>query len=396
MSTYSYIAKDLDGKKHSGKQNADTQEALRQRLRQEELFLVSCREEEASKSSGYKLKLKEVTAFCRQFSTMMSAGVTIVRAIDILYLRQTKPKLKERFLTLYESVQKGGNLSDAMEEQGNAFPQLLISMVRSGESSGTLDTVMQRMAVHYEKEMRTSNKIRTSLMYPILLVCLSIVVVAGLLAFVMPGLFSLFGDGPLPWPTQVIVDISDFLREKWMFALIGVLLFVLLCRMLYKVPTIRYGVDYLMMHLPRIGKLNKIIYTARMARTLASLYASGITMLDCIRSISAVLNNAYIARQLDQVMEDLQRGDTLSSSIAKTNVFDPILFSMIYIGEESGSLDRILDSTASYFDDEAETAMERMVAMIEPTMIIVLGIMIAFIIISVLLPILNSYTNILG
>jgi type IV pilus assembly protein PilC len=334
---------------------------------------------------------KDLVQFCRQLVTMLNAGVTIVRALDILHLRMSKPKVRQRIRMLYESVQKGETLSEAMAEQGATLPPLLINMVRSGEAGKSLGGVMTRMSDHYEKEHRLSNKVRNSMIYPIVLCFLCIVVVSGLLTFVMPTLFQLFGDQDLPATTRLVVRVSDFMLEKWYVLLMALGAVYAVGYLLFKLPAVRYFFDRMKLKFPIVGKLNRTIYTARFARTMSSLYSSGITMIESVQIITEILGNAYLARQMEDVISDLKRGDTLSSAIAKTDAYDPMLFSMIYIGEESGSLDMILERTAAYFDDEADAAVTRLVSLLEPVMIIIMGFFIGFIILSVIQPIYGSY-----
>ena len=276
-----------------------------------------------------------------------------------------------------------------------SFPQFLISMVAAGESSGSLDQIMQRMSDHYAKENKMHNTIKSAMMYPIILVILCVAVVIGLFTFIMPTFAGLFtNEEDMPALTRVMMSISNFLRGYW-YILIGfVLIAVFGIRYAMKMPNVRLKWDRFIIKGPGFGALVVKIYTARFARTLSSLYSSGIPMVECLERSSAILNNSYIDEKFRTVVDEVKQGETLSASIQRTEIFESMFCSIIYVGEEAGALDDILAKTSDYYDEEADSAVQRLVGMLEPVMIIILGIMVGLIVASVLPALYDSFENI--
>jgi type IV pilus assembly protein PilC len=345
-------------------------------------------------SVGTRLKIKHLVIFSRQMATMISAGIPIIQALDMLQSKAENKRSKEVFRNVFEEVQKGNSISDAMMSQHGAFPDLLTNMVRAGELGGTLDKSLMRMSSHFEKEAKLSSKVRSASIYPAILAFISVFVVLLLVTFVLPTITAMFDQSKMPWTTKIILGFSHFLINNWL----GIILFLFFAivgfRFALKIRSVRVFVDKMKLRLPIIGKLNKTVYSARCARAFASLYSSGVQTLDMIETTGRVLNNAFLEEKFESVLEAVSRGELISKAIEATGEFEQMLSSMIYIGEESGSLGDILNSTADYFDDEADSAIQRMISMIEPIMIIVLGIIIGFIVVSIIQPIFQMYESV--
>ncbi len=298
------------------------------------------------------------------------------------------------FSQLYEDVQKGNSLSIAMQLQPGMFPSLLVNMILAGEAGGTLDTSMNRMADHFDKEMKLSNKIKAALVYPVILSILAISVVLVLVTFVLPTITNMFPADQMPATTKIILAFSGFVIHQWYLIIIFLAVVIVGGRFALRMPDVKYELDRILLQMPIIGKLNRTIYSARCARTFASLYLSGVQALDMIEITGKVLGNTFLMRRFDEVMSLVSRGEYISKAIENTGSFDPMLSSMLFIGEESGSLGEILSKTADYFDGESETALQRMVALIEPAMLVIMGIIIAFIVISIMQPIFTMYNSV--
>ena len=326
---------------------------------------------------------------------MLTSGLTLVKALDILCREQEKEASKLIWRDIYENVQKGESFSASLEMHSGSFPQFLISMVSAGETSGSLDQIMQRMSDHYAKENKMHNTIKSAMMYPIILLVLCVAVVIGLFTFIMPTFAGLFTNPEdMPALTRVMMSISDFLRGYW-YILIGFVVVAFFgIRYAMKVPSVRLKWDRFIIKGPGFGSLVVKIYTVRFARTLSSLYSSGIPMVECLERSSAILNNSYIDEQFKTVVDEVKQGETLSSSIQRTEIFESMFCSIIYVGEEAGALDDILAKTSDYYDEEADSAVQRLVGMLEPVMIIVLGIMVGLIVASVLPALYDSFENI--
>jgi type IV pilus assembly protein PilC len=391
MKSYYVTAVDSRGKTVSEVIMAESNLEIVQIIKNKQMYLLEYKETKSESDNISKLKMKSLVIFCRQLGTMVTSGIPIMQSLDMLQSKADNAKTKKIFRNIYEEVQKGNSLSDAMKLQRGAFPDLLLNMIMAGELGGTLDHSLKRMSEHYEKEARLANKIKSASIYPIILAVVSVTVVLLLVMFVLPSITSMFDPKDMPFSTRIMLGASNFLLDNWlaMFAIIVGL--VVAFRMALNVRVVRVRIDRFKIFMPVLGKLVQTIYSARCARAFASLYSSGVQTLDMIETTSKVLGNAYLEDMFRDVMTSVSQGDLISRAIANTGSFDPMLSSMIFIGEESGSLGELLNSTADYFDNEADSAIQRMVSMIEPVMIIVLGIVIGFIVLSIIQPIFSMY-----
>lgn len=396
MQMFSYSAKKADGSITKGEIAAKDYSDFLVKMREQNLFCLSYEitEEMAEGKSSFRLKGKDLVIFTRQLATMLSSGIPIVKAVDILYDKAEKKKLKQSLRTMYESLQQGKSLSQSMREQGEVYPKLLMRMIRSGEVSGTLDETLSKMAVHYEKENKLMNKVKGASIYPIILCILCVVIVIFLLTFIMPTFFELFEGQELPMTTQILVGISDFILEYWYIALFLVLVIFVVARIALKNHETRVKFDHFKLTMPIFGKLNKTILSARFARTFCTLYQSGVNVIEIMETISEILNNTYLEEKFTNVIAKISNGQLISTAVAEEDMFDPMLTSMIFIGEESGMLDKILEKTADFYDEEADAATQKMVSMMEPIMIIFLGVVVGFIVLSIIQPLYGSMNNV--
>lgn len=388
MATFTYVAKDIEGKRHKGMLNVENKDAFFNALREKQLYCVEYTEYSEKKvAKGAKIPLKQLVVLCRQFATMLESGVSLIKSIDILYQQSDDPKLKSVLLNIYEDVQKGNALSSSLREQGRAFPNLFISMVECGEESGTLDQTLVRMAGHYESENKLNNKVKNAMIYPIILGTVSIGVVLLLLLFVVPSFADTFsGFGELPPITQFLLDVSDYLKNDGLQALGITVALGFILYLVFKTPQARKWFDKVKLTMPTVGKLNQIIYSARFAETTATLYAAGMSLIDVLDITQKVLNNTYVDEGFEKAKEDVSKGIPLSEAMRQIGIFPPMLSNMILIGEESGKLEEILDKTAGFYQEEADAAVQKLVALLEPLMIIFLGGMVAFIVGAILPP----------
>lgn len=393
-SKFRFNAVDASGNAVSDTLTADSPEHLLAQIHAKSLFCLDYEELGVNVASASKLKLKSLVIFCRQLGTMLNAGIPISQSLHNIQDKADNPRARKVFGQLYEDVQKGNSLSIAMQLQPGMFPSLLVNMILAGEAGGTLDTSMNRMADHFDKEMKLSNKVKAALVYPIILSVLAIAVVLLLVTFVLPTITSMFPAEQMPATTKVLLAFSDFVINQWYIIIIVLAILVVGGRLVMRMPDVKYEIDRLLLTMPIIGKLNRTIYSARCARTFASLYLSGVQALDMIEITGKVLGNTFLVRRFDEVISQVSRGEYISKAIANTESFDPMLSSMLFIGEESGSLGDILLKTADYFDGESETALQRMVALIEPAMLVIMGIIIAFIVISIMQPIFSMYNSV--
>ncbi len=342
------------------------------------------------------VKKKDLAVFCRQFHTMLDSGISIIDCLDILEKQTENKTLKNETGQVYEEVQKGMTLSNAMKKGEKAFPTLLVNMVEAGEVSGTLDNIMERMAVHYEKENNIENKVKTAFVYPIILIILSIVVVIFLLTVVMPTFISMFesSGSTLPGPTRVLLNMSYRLEKYWFVYILAPILLIIGIKHYEKTSSGRFYIDTIKIKFPGIKKTNIKIITSRFTRTLSTLLSSGIPLIQAIEVVSRVVNNEVVKRGLEEGIGNIQKGDSLSGTIKKIGIFPPIVYSMVNIGEESGSLDEILLRTADFYDEEVEVSLDKMTTMLEPILIIIMAFIIGFIVIAMAMPMFDMVNTI--
>ena len=393
---YRYRAQNVDGKTVSGQMKANDESDLHNKLKADGMMLIEAKEITKGKVISKKLKYDRVGDFSRNLSELLGAGVTLVRALGIISEDESiKPAERKIYAEILRLVRTGVPLSDALEEQGNTFPTLFINMIRSAESGGNLDSTARNMAIYYTKEYRLQKKINSSMTYPKILAGLVVVVLIIIMGFVLPQFESLFAQmETLPLATRILMGISDFVANRWfILILIGIVLFMAY-KILMAIPAVKMLVDKIEIHLPKIGRLRKIIYTARFARTLASMYSAGIPIVTCIQIAKTTIGNTYIESQFDQMIADIRAGKPLSEGIAGIDGFVKKLVSSISVGEETGALDSMLVSIADQMDYDAEIAVEQLVAMIEPLMIVVMAVVVGFIMIAVIQPIYGSYQSI--
>lgn len=397
MAQYKYHGTDEKGKSVKGTMNAAGEKELYQKLRDLGIYMSSSREI-SSKSSHSRIKPKPLAEFCRSLGTLLQSGVSLVRALHIVSQEETtKPAHRQIYAELLRLVRQGGLLSDAMEEQGDAFPDMLVYMLRSAEASGSLDKVCLQMASHYEKEYRLKSKVRNAMIYPAILLAMTVAVVLIIFTFVIPQFEELFaGMEELPAMTRVVMGISDGLKNHWLMLIFAVFVLVVIITVIFHIPSVKCQWDKLKLHAPIVGKLMRIICTARFARTLSSLYSAGLPMVTALSISKDTVGNTYIQSQFEQTIAHIRAGGRLSDGLAKIDGFNQKLTSSVMIGEETGSLDSMLESIADMLDYESEMAINKLITFLEPIMIVIMGIIVGVVIVSVITPIYGSYNSLEG
>ncbi|MBQ6231613.1 MAG: type II secretion system F family protein [Eubacterium sp.] len=393
MATYKYKAKDEEGRISSGEMMAADENELHEKLKLDKMLLMDAREKVESKRRTKKMKYDRLSDFSRSLAKLLSAGVTLVRALRIIADDESIPeKEREIYNDVLKQVRAGMTLSDALEEQGDTFPPLFINMIRSSETGGNMDTTCMNMADYYSKEHRMRQKISSSMTYPKILGVLIVLVLIVIMGFVLPQFDSLFSQmDSLPLATRVLMGISDFVAHKWYLIIFFGVIIIMVLKIIFSFPKVKLWKDKMELRIPKIGKLRKIIYTARFARTLASLYSAGISIISCLQIAKSTIGNSYIESQFDDLIAHIRSGGTLSDGIDHIDGFVKKLPSSVNVGEETGALDHMLVSIADQMDYDSEIATEKMVAMIEPLMIVVMAVMVGFILIAIIQPIYGSY-----
>lgn len=395
MAKYQYLARDRQGKIIEGIMHASDEDDLYRRLKEEDKFLVDA-SESIKEQSSRQIPALMLSEFNRELGDMLSAGVTLVRALGILSQEETR-KVKERAVIgqVLKLVRQGQAISDAMEQQKGAFPILMVNMYRAAETSGKLADTAKRLAVHYEKEHQLNTKVKGATVYPKILSVLLLVVVVFIMTFILPQLSDLFDNlTVLPLPTRILFGIGSFIGNYWQGLLIGIFVIVVLGFVLGKMPEVQLFKDRIKLRIPIVGKLLMIIYTARFARSLSSLYSAGIPIISAMQIARRTIGNLYVEKQFDGAISQLRAGKPLSVVLDGIYGFRKKLPSVVRVGEESGDLVQMLDAMADSFDYESEMAVNRLITYMEPILIVLMALVIGFIMIAVMLPIYESYTAI--
>ena len=396
MANFQYVAKSMDGKVHRGMMEAAGEGALQQQLKEQGLYLIRSKDGAQAKKRKM-LSARQLADFSKSLSTLLASGVSIVRGLEIIADEEgISAVTRSLYMDILADLRKGVALSEAMEMR-QCFPELMLGMVRSGEGSGNIDGVMNRLSLHYERENRLKSQVKSAMTYPAVLLVMCVAVVILIVTFILPQFEELFAEmESLPVVTEMLMAISHFLVEQWYVALFVVFVLGLILRIVLKADRVRHRVDYIKVHMPVVGKLNKVIYTARFSRTMSSLYSSGMPIAQALQTAGETVGNIYVERQFEQVTAMVRSGVPLSQALREVDGFLRKLSSTILVGEESGRLDVMLDSIAITMEEEAEEATKRLVTLLEPILICLMALLVAFIIIAVMLPIYQSYGAIEG
>ena len=400
MAKFKYRVMNSDGEKINGTHEANSREEVIDFISGNGYYPLLVEEVKESKnielSFNEKVRIKDLAIFCRQFYTMLDAGVPILTCLKILSDQIQNKKLREAIIKVHEDVETGEVLSDAMRKHKDVFPDLLISLTASGEASGSLDSVMLRMATNYEKENKINNKVKSAMIYPIVLGCVAIIAVVFILVYVMPTFMDIFeGNGTqLPWSTRFLLGLSSSIQNNWIIILFFIIVAGLSLKIFLKTEQGILIVSRLKLKLPVLKKLNEMMIVSRFTRTLSILMASGLPLIKALEIVSEVVGNKIVESTMIQIKDNVMRGESLYSSMKESDMFPSMLYSMIKVGEETGSLDDILNKTADFYDEELESTIQASVALLEPILIVVMGLVIGFIVISIMLPMFDSYGQI--
>ena len=395
MKKFKYKAMKNDGTKTTGEYEANSRDDVMEMITSNGYYPLKVEEviESATINIHKKIKVKEISIFCRQMYTMLDAGVPLINALNLMSTQVTNKHLVEIVKELEEDVRKGEMLSNSMRKFPEAFPTLLTSMVESGEASGNLDEMFLRMSTHFEKENKINNKVKAAMIYPIILAIVGVAALIVVMTFVMPTFVSLFDSSgaELPAATRLLIGLSSFMSNHYLMV-IGILIAIIVGIIMYsKTESGIYFFAKLKISFPLIKDLNRKMIVSRFTRTLSTLLASGVSLVESLPIVSAVLNNVIAEDEVLKIRERVVKGEGLSTPIEDCELFPPMLSSMVRIGEESGALDDMLNKTADFYDEEVEQAIQTLTSMLEPIMIIIMGLVIGFMVIALMLPLYGSY-----
>ena len=342
-----------------------------------------------------KVKEQDVIVFARQFSTMIDAGLPIIQCLDILQSQQENPTFKKMLKDIKESVESGQTLAEALKKYPNQFDALFVNMVAAGEAGGILDVILRRLAAYMEKAAKLKAQVKGAMTYPIVTIIIAIIVVAVILIFVIPVFEEMFTSmgGALPGPTQFVITLSEFVKSNILFIIIGLVLFIFAFRRFYKTEKGQSIVDDLMLKMPLIGILLRKSAVARFTRTMGTMLASGVAILEALDIVARTAGNKTIEKAVYHVRSGIAEGQTIADPLSETGVFPPMVCQMIAVGESTGAIDAMMEKIADFYEEEVDQAVENLTALIEPFMLVFLGVTIGGLVVAMYLPIFKMAAN---
>lgn len=395
MPRYRYTAKGMNGRVCKGSMEASDPADLTERLKQRELYCFRWREIEESRSSGLSpLKIRMLPPLCRQFSSMMAAGVPLGDILTVSIRAEGDKGMKKVLLRIRKAVYEGSTLSEAMEATEGIFPNLLVYMIQTGEASGRLDEILDRLAAYYSREEELAGKVRAAMTYPLILLFVTICCSIFLLTAVLPQFAAMLQGARLPALTRFMLGAGEQLRLHGGLYAAAMLILILFILSASAVTGVRLRIGRALLHIPFAGKLLKIIYTSRFASSF-SVHGSGTGILEALDIAGRVIGNEHIRLEIREACFCMEQGQSLSKALGRLEMFPPVFLSMTAAAEESGDLERIMEQTGRYYEKEAERAMNQMIALLEPAMILVMAGMVGSIVLAVMLPMFQMYSSIL-
>lgn len=400
--TFTYKAKDRTGQLLTGSILADSEAAVASNIREKGYFVTQIKKKSSTNSverlleSLHRVGIKDLAVVCRQFSTMVDAGLSLVACLNILIEQCSNPRLKAALQDVYKKVKEGETLSRALSDHANIFPAIMINMIEAGEVGGVLDDVLGRLATHFEKEHKLNEKVKSAMTYPAVVLTMAFLVVIFILTFVLPTFMQMFigMKMELPLPTKILLALSAFLREYALLLVIGFLLFSIGLAIAIKKPKIKKLIDELILKLPIFGVLARKIAIARFSRTLSTLVRGGVPILSALEVVKKTMGNLSMTDALGKAQANVKEGISLAQTLGSSKVFTPMVIQMVAIGEESGSLDKMLEKVADFYESDVDDMVGRLSSIMEPLIVGILGVVIGFIVISVVIPLFDVITNV--
>ncbi len=415
MATYNYVARDSLGKTVSGVSDAENEQVLVRRLRERGFWVQKvslAKGGEAPEIPGLggspkgatglssffmRVKGRDLAIFCRQFATMVNAGVSLVRCLTVLEEQSASAALQHILEDIQTSVEGGDTLSKALSRWPKVFTPLFVGLVRAGEVGGVLDETLNRLAQFMEEDQRLRRKVRSAMAYPTLVMVFASGVVIGLVTFILPTFATVFKDlgigDKLPAPTRILMSISNLMVTKWWLMLIVVIGLAVAIMQYRGTKAGKRHFDWLKLKLPVFGKLNHKIALARFSRTLATLLVSGVPILQAMETTAGALDNEIISDAVLAARAAIREGEPLGDPLGRSGLFPPMVLQMISVGEETGSLDQMLSKIADFYEAEVDATLQSLAAALEPIMIIMLGGVVGFIVISMFYPLIQAVSS---
>lgn len=399
MAQFTYRVITKEGKEKKGAVEAESKEAAMTQLKSDGNTVLNIQtgsvlNKEINIGRKKKVKSRDFSIFCRQFNSLLEAGVSIVSALDMLSEQTENKTLKMAIMNVRDSVEKGETLAGSMKKE-ECFPSLLVNMMEAGEQSGNIETSLSRMAEHFEKDTKVKSMLKKAMIYPIIILIVAVVVLVVVVMVVIPNFSAIFADlgSDLPVMTKALLSLSAFLKSYWYVVVIALVAIVFGIKYFKKTTTGKYFFAKLLIKLPVFGKLTIKTACARFSRTLSTMIASGMPMLEAMRITAGTMDNVLFKDALDNATVQVQRGVSLSTPLKKSKLFPPLVTHMIGIGEETGNLEGMLDKTARYYDEEVEIATQQVMALMEPMVILVMAVIVIVVLLAIYGPVLSMYNE---
>jgi type IV pilus assembly protein PilC len=404
LPVYEFKARNPTGRSADGTIEADNERAAVAKIRARGLFVTSIRQDGREAAAAAvraarrrrargKVSAKDLSLFCRQFATMVGAGVAILTSLRILARQASSRVLAEAVGAVADDIEAGETLASAFHRQSTAFPTVLTNMVAAGEVGGILEEVFERMAEHFEKESAVTQKVKSAMTYPIAVVVVAVVIVVFLLVFVLPTFVGLFSDmgAALPLPTRILLALSKALRTRWYVFLVGTVGLALAFRAFARTEKGSWTLDRVSLKIPVFGLLVQMRAMARFSRTLATLIKSGVPILTSMAVTQRTVGNRVVADQVQVCSNAVRDGMSMTGPMRTGRIFPQMVIEMISVGEETGSIDGMLSKVADFYEREIDALVERFTSLLEPLIIVVLGVIVAFILLSIVMPMFQMF-----
>jgi type IV pilus assembly protein PilC len=397
MATFTYTARSLNGQLKSATIEANSREEVVAQLRKQRLTVVKV-DEQTKKKTGGKIAMRDIVIFTRQFATMINAGLPLVQALDILAKQSENPALKEVTRQVVFDVESGHTVADALRKHPKAFTDLYTNMVAAGEAGGILDTILLRLAVFLEKNDALVRKVKGAMIYPGVILSVAVIAIGVLLLFVIPVFKEMFASVgmALPLPTRVVIALSEFLQGYWYMVAGGIAGAGWLTKRYYHTNDGRKTIDGMLLKFPILGDVLRKSAVSRFTRTLGTLISSGVSILEGLEITAKTAGNRIIQDAIMESRASIAGGESIAAPLQKSQVFPPMVISMIAVGEQTGGLDEMLSKIADFYDEEVDAAVSGLLAMMEPVMIVFLGVVVGGMVVSMYLPIFDMMNAVQG
>ncbi len=390
MPSFTYTARALNGDLRTATIDAPSREEVIAQLKRQRLNVVKIDEAAAAKKkTGGKISMRDIVIFTRQFSTMINAGLPLVQALDILAKQSENPALKDVTNAVVFDVESGHTVADALRKHPKAFSELYVNMVAAGEAGGILDTILMRLATFMEKNDALIRKVKGAMIYPGVIMSVAAIAIVVLLVFVIPVFENMFASVglALPLPTRVVIGMSKFLKSFWWAVGLGIFGIATFLKRYYATPNGRLMIDKLMLKAPILGDVLRKSAVSRFTRTLGTLIGSGVSILEGLEITAKTAGNRVISDAIMESRASIAGGETIAAPLQKSAVFPPMVISMIAVGEQTGGLDEMLSKIADFYDEEVDAAVSGLLSLMEPVMIVFLGVVVGGMVVAMYLPI---------